>query len=461
MRDALRLDSNPDGEERYRNVLLPVIAAVVDTEPSRGVDELTDATVDAAVSTCLAQVDEDPITSFSAFAPACQILARDGQFARLSALGSRIESLDVRLRAERPFLAVSLRALGACMRSEYPRAKIDLEASLGIATDSSPVARVARTPVQVADVFLANALRNWLEDRELSTSSLEKARQVALDLADPALHEASELALAFCRASSAMRTDRLVPAAAPEFEEPRLAHYLARRGVRVLFPGQLRAIQGGALRNGSRVIAMPTSSGKTLLAELRLASRLGDPDARAIYLAPYRLLARQVERSLRTGLRAANLSVKDLGGGYDLAVEDDLAPGELPRVAVMTPERMDALLRLSTTQSKGSEEARELLASVRLVIFDEMHLLGRSGRGARLELFTARIRDSLPNCDILGLSAAAEGVQALSGWLGGEDAVSGGRRPTGVIELLWRTDGSIVQRFENSVATVHSIPRAQ
>jgi hypothetical protein len=460
VRDALRLDSDPDGEERYRNVLLPVIAAVVDTEPSRGVDELTDATIDAAVSACLAEVDEDPITSLSAFAPACQILARDGQFARLSALGSRVESLDVRLRAERPFLAASLKALGACMRSDYPRAKVDLEASLGIAADSSPVARVARSPIQVADVFLANALRTWLDDRELPATRLETARQAALELADPALYEASELVLAFCRASSSMRTDRLVPAAAPEFAEPRLANYLARRGVRVLFPGQLRAIQGGALRSGSRVIAMPTSSGKTLLAELRLASRLEDPDARAIYLAPYRLLARQVERHLRTGLRAAKLSVKDLGGGFDLAVEDDLAPGELPRVAVMTPERMDALLRLSTVHSKGSEEAHELLDSVRLVIFDEMHLLGRSGRGARLELFTARIRDSMPLCDILGLSAAAEGVQALSTWLGGEDAVSGGRRPTGVIELLWRTDGSMVQRFESSVASVHSTPRA-
>ncbi|WP_153044622.1 DEAD/DEAH box helicase, partial [Bacillus cereus] len=58
-------------------------------------------------------------------------------------------------------------------------------------------------------------------------------------------------------------------------------------------------LDGELLKNDGFVIGMPTSSGKTKVAEVTILKTLTkSPDALCIYIAPYRSLANEVEFSL-------------------------------------------------------------------------------------------------------------------------------------------------------------------
>src|SRR5262249_27383846 len=160
-----------------------------------------------------------------------------------------------------------------------------------------------------------------------------------------------------------------------------------------------------------------------------------------MYVTPYRLLARQVEASLREGLRHADLLVRDLGAEFDTSSRYEGAPS-VPDVAVMTPERLDGLLRAWRSTSGGEDLAKTVLGSASLLVFDEAHLLARTGRGPRFEMLMLRWRQQFPQTNVLALSGGGENLDDLAEWLSGSSSISVGERPTGTIELLWRTDGS-------------------
>ena len=70
------------------------------------------------------------------------------------------------------------------------------------------------------------------------------------------------------------------------------------------WPSQLRAISADILTSDdSFVVQMPTSVGKTLIAELAILSALSTgQNARCLYIAPYRALAKEIENSLAQSL---------------------------------------------------------------------------------------------------------------------------------------------------------------
>ena len=67
---------------------------------------------------------------------------------------------------------------------------------------------------------------------------------------------------------------------------------LSSQGITELFPPQAEAIKKGLLQSENIVIAIPTASGKTLLAILAMLKQLElFPQSKAVYLAPLRALA--------------------------------------------------------------------------------------------------------------------------------------------------------------------------
>ena len=71
-----------------------------------------------------------------------------------------------------------------------------------------------------------------------------------------------------------------------EFDD-RFRDYIAAKTNRdTFFPAQRFAIESGVLNRDNTVAALPTSSGKTLLAEMRIVAATGRyPDIRTVYLA--------------------------------------------------------------------------------------------------------------------------------------------------------------------------------
>src|SRR5271170_7474785 len=66
---------------------------------------------------------------------------------------------------------------------------------------------------------------------------------------------------------------------------------ISNRGIKELTPPQSAAIEKGLLERKNLVIASPTASGKTLVAEIACVNTILSKGKKAIYIAPMRALA--------------------------------------------------------------------------------------------------------------------------------------------------------------------------
>jgi len=212
---------------------------------------------------------------------------------------------------------------------------------------------------------------------------------------------------------------------------------LADSGIKVLMPPQLDALRDTQTVTGSQnaIVALPTGTGKTLLAELAIVNALAGRTGAACYVAPYVALGNQVARSLAAHL-PDDFSVRRMFGGYQ--EPDPLDPEDERVVIVATPERFDALLR---TQP-------DLVGLLRIVVFDEAHIVENAPRGARIEGLITRLRLLQGRNDfrLVLLSAVLSDFGDLSSWLGvSQSAIAvSSWRPTARRLAIWRDDGELV-----------------
>src|SRR5581483_6486558 len=209
------------------------------------------------------------------------------------------------------------------------------------------------------------------------------------------------------------------------------------RSISELWPSQLAAIDGGLLdSHDSKVLRMPTSAGKTRVAELAIVhALLSRPDRTSLYIAPFRALAEEVEGSLDGVLGEIGLGASSLVGGPEtIGVEEILAAES--QVLVLTPEKADLLMRVRP----------DLVASVGLVVLDEGHIVGDDRRGPQFELLVSRLRRRLTDARFLFLSAVVpdETLEDFAGWLGASQT-------TGILRSNWRPAIQRVASFEWTV----------
>lgn len=196
------------------------------------------------------------------------------------------------------------------------------------------------------------------------------------------------------------------------------------RSVSELWPSQLRALENGLLdETRNKVIRMPTSAGKTRVAEMAMVHELvSRPDSRCLYIAPYRALASEVERALDELLGELGFAASAvLGGSEDAGVEDVVAADD--HVLICTPEKADLLLRVRP----------DLLGAVRVVVLDEGQVIADASRGIGYDLLVTRLRRRLPNARFLFLSAVVpeETLEDFAHWLhaGADDIITSQWRP--------------------------------
>jgi hypothetical protein len=431
----------------HRNRLLEPLA-IESADTSIDFDSLADDNVDMVVSLALADLDEPGIDSLRVLLLCLGILARDGQFARLAQLADKIDSLSRTFHSTRPYLTAALNSLSLALKGRGGRAQRVLGEVLGL-SGAPPPHRVRRDDDQLGDLLAATAMRSVVENGD--TTLVDRARQAAINVGDGTTLAYLDALSSWSSSTARARPTAVLAHADPTFRDDELQTYVEKRDIPVLYPAQVKAIEDGATRDLTKVISLPTSSGKTLIAEFRIAATLTrNPGATAIYVAPYRLLARQVERDFRRHLaRNLGLTVRDLGAGYDITTPT----GDLGDVVICTPEKLDALLRLATSNRPGSAEASGLFDTCGVLVFDELQLIGRPGRGLRFEMLVARIMAKFPEIPILGLAAASLGTDEVASWVGAAEPLSGATRPTGTLEILWDNDGGLLQRVDRRSPT--------
>lgn len=189
---------------------------------------------------------------------------------------------------------------------------------------------------------------------------------------------------------------------------------LAEHPVVQVWPSQRIVLDKGLLNRErpNLTVTMPTSAGKTHVAEWAILRALADPSDRlvppklAAYVVPSRALAAEVERHLAASLGPAGLRASGLFGGAE-HVDYELRLIATTDVLVVTSEKFDLLLRNDDT----------LVERLALVVVDEGHLLGEGDRGLRLEMVLTRIRRISPTTRVLLLSAVLPNAVDVAAWL--------------------------------------------
>jgi helicase len=183
---------------------------------------------------------------------------------------------------------------------------------------------------------------------------------------------------------------------------------LADLGITELYPPQEEAVNAGALKGRSLVLASPTASGKTLVAELCALRHVLEIDGKVLYLSPLRALATEKFEEFRKYTRIRKDSGKRVSVGISTGDYDSSDPWMGKHdIIITTNEKADSLLR----------HRAKWVGDVSLVVADEVHLLNDADRGPTLEVVLARLMQVNPDVQLLVLSATIKNVEEVAKWL--------------------------------------------
>jgi helicase len=175
----------------------------------------------------------------------------------------------------------------------------------------------------------------------------------------------------------------------------------AKAGISELYPPQVECVEKGILSGKNALIAIPTASGKTLVAEMAMHHTITN-GGKCLYIVPLKALASEKfeefgNKGVKVGIATGDFDRRD-----DMLGRND--------IIVATSEKVDSLLR---------NNAR-WIADITLLVVDEVHMIDSQGRGPTLEMVIAKMRFRNPAMQVIGLSATIGNPVKLAGWLDAE-----------------------------------------
>lgn len=182
-----------------------------------------------------------------------------------------------------------------------------------------------------------------------------------------------------------------------------------------LLPPQRAALLEQGLLDQAKtaiVVDMPTSGGKTLLAQFRILQALNqfEPDKGwVVYVVPTRALAAQITRRLRRDFEPIKVKVEQLTSAIDIdSFEDEMLSSQERSfdVLVATPEKLSLVIR-----------NKKVPRPLALLVMDEAHNLEAVSRGLRIELLLATVKRDCPQTNFLLLMPFVEGTDSVARWL--------------------------------------------
>ena len=172
-------------------------------------------------------------------------------------------------------------------------------------------------------------------------------------------------------------------------------------GITELYPPQEECVRKGMLDRKNLLVAIPTASGKTLVAEMAMHIHIAQK-GKCLYIVPLKALASEKfdefnNKGVRVGIATGDFDRRD-----DMLGRND--------IIVATSEKVDSLLR---------NNAR-WIGEITLLVIDEVHLIDSESRGPTLEMVIAKMRYRNPAMQVIGLSATIGNPHVLAGWLDAE-----------------------------------------
>ena len=191
-------------------------------------------------------------------------------------------------------------------------------------------------------------------------------------------------------------------------------------GITHLYPPQAACVEKGIFNNKNLLVAIPTASGKTLVAEMAMHTHIAR-GGKCLYIVPLRALASEkyeefTNKGVQVGISTGDLDRRD----------DHLGKND---IIVATSEKVDSLLR----------NGARWIPDISLLVVDEVHLVDSPDRGPTLEMVIAKMRHRNPAMQIIGLSATIGNPNVLAGWLDAE-LVTSTWRPVDLRPGVFYTD---------------------
>ncbi len=213
-----------------------------------------------------------------------------------------------------------------------------------------------------------------------------------------------------------------------------------------LLPPQRAALQEQGLLDAAAtavVVDLPTSGGKTLLAQFRILQALNQFAERGgwvAYVVPTKALGNQITRRLRRDFSPIGVRVEQLTGAVEIdAIEEELLSSSATGddrafdVLIATPEKLQLVIR-----------NKKVIRPLSLVVMDEAHNMESENRGLRIELLLATIKQECTGTNFLLLMPFVERADVLARWLAETPnagrSISFGTSP-------WRPNEQIVGMF--------------
>ncbi|MEM2925518.1 MAG: ATP-dependent DNA helicase [Methanocellales archaeon] len=181
------------------------------------------------------------------------------------------------------------------------------------------------------------------------------------------------------------------------------------QGINELYPPQAEAVKLGIFEGKNILAAIPTASGKTLIAEFAMLNSILNKGGKALYIVPLRALASE-KYEYFSKFDRFNIKVGISTGDFDRR-DEWLGRND---IIIATSEKADSLLR---NQSPWMNE-------ITVIVIDEIHLIDQGDRGPTLEVTIAKLKKLNPNAQIIALSATIGNPEELANWLQAELLVS-------------------------------------
>ncbi|RKD93683.1 ATP-dependent DNA helicase [Halopiger aswanensis] len=182
-----------------------------------------------------------------------------------------------------------------------------------------------------------------------------------------------------------------------------VAHF-RDQGIEELYPPQAEAVEAGATEGDSLVAAVPTASGKTMIAALSMLSAV-QRGGKALYIVPLRALASEKKAEFEA-YEEFGVTTGVATGNYE-STSDWLATKD---IVVATSEKVDSLVR----------NGADWLSDLTCVVSDEVHLIDDRNRGPTLEVTLAKLRKLNPDLQTVALSATVGNADEIADWLDAE-----------------------------------------
>ena len=188
------------------------------------------------------------------------------------------------------------------------------------------------------------------------------------------------------------------------------------RKIKKLFDWQIECLKLGSLNQRRNLIySLPTSGGKTLVAEILLLKEVIVNEKDAIFVFPFVSIVQEKLKGFIPFANELGFAVEEYAGS-----KGSIPPRKKSKKTIFlgTIEKIHIMLN-SLIESNGLE-------SIGLIVIDELHMLGErdhsssSNRGTGLEVMLCKIMHVSRSTQIIGMSATLKNIQEIGIFLNAE-----------------------------------------